>query len=86
MRRTVQNRPAYIITFVASLALLGLVALPWQTWAADPPKPLTLEDVKALQKTYEEERQAASTNGAVKKFSPDWFTRADAFAAKGAKA
>src|SRR5262249_34552256 len=49
----------------------------------DAPKPLTAEAVKELQAKFRAERADAESSGLTKKFSPEWFARADAFAKKG---
>src|SRR5258707_9377264 len=76
-------RQLAVFSFLGLSALVCLIGDVWQTVAADNPKSLTVDEVKALQKVYESERQAAETSGLTKKFSPDWYGRADAFAAKG---
>ena len=50
--------------------------------AADGPQPLTAEQVKDVQAKYVKERADADKDGLAKKFSPDWYTRADAVAKK----
>ncbi|HZT81069.1 MAG TPA: hypothetical protein VFA26_12635, partial [Gemmataceae bacterium] len=53
---------------------------------ADAPRPLTPEAVREEQSKFRQERAAADKDGLPKKFSPEWFDRADAFAKRGAAA
>src|SRR5258708_4950474 len=54
--------------------------------AAAPAPALTADAVRELQKSYQTERAAADTSGAAKKFSPEWYEKADALAKRGAEA
>src|SRR2546425_451183 len=67
-------------------ALVGLAFVPRGIAADDEPKPITAQEVKDLQAKYKEERTAADKDGLTKKYSPDWFARADALAVKSEKA
>src|SRR6266852_1724550 len=69
-----------------ALGLLGLALLASPPRAADPPKPLTADAVRGLQAKFKEERAAAETNGLTKKFSPEWYQRADDLAKRAEEA
>src|SRR5438309_8600563 len=51
--------------------------------AAEGTKTLSADEVRDLQSKFKAERAAAETAGLTKKFSPEWFARADGFAARG---
>src|SRR5262249_54039325 len=65
---------------LAALAVAGLAAL---VPAAEPAKPLTPEAVREAKTKDNAARAAAESEGLTKKFSPDWYERAAAFAKQG---
>jgi hypothetical protein len=67
----------------ATRLVLVVIALVVGLVAADTPKPLTAEDLKADQARFQTEYDAAVKAGLEKVFSPDWFTRAGQFAKAG---
>jgi hypothetical protein len=77
MREEIMSSSAKALT-VAALVLGAVIAA-----AADGPQALTAERVKDLQAKYARERADADKEGLAKKFSPDWYARAEAFAQKG---
>ncbi len=67
---------------IAALALV-LIGVPTH---AQPAKTLTKEDIAALQAKYDADLAAAKKAGLDRQFSPDYFAKADEYAAKGAAA
>src|SRR4029077_11190483 len=47
---------------------------------------LTADAVRDQLKSYQTERAAADTSGLAKKFSPEWYQKADNFAKRGEEA
>ena len=65
---------------MASVSDSGIVQIFDVGSAAEGPRPVTADEVKDLQAKYKAERAAADNAGLAKVFSPDWFSRADAYA------
>src|SRR5262245_46305822 len=80
--------PALVTRFLLSVAGAASVLLAPAGKGADEKTAhrLAPEVVERLEKSYQEERQAAEKSGLVKKFSPEWFERADAMAKAGSAA
>src|SRR5438034_105811 len=66
--------------------LLALPEAPRAGRAAEPPRPLSAEGVRALLARFQAERAAADKEGRVRQFSPDWYQRADGLARQAQEA
>ncbi len=68
-----------------TLTVLGGLVLRGRADTTDN-KPLTAEQVRALQSQVQAERAAAEEAGLTRRFSPQWFRQADHLTKKGAEA
>src|SRR5216684_3290945 len=82
-RRLLRSRLPETLLLSALTVVLFLVT---SSKAADPPKELTKQDIAALQAKYEADLAAAKKDALDKRFSPDFYTRAADYAAKGTAA